>query len=125
MTKVDGGAGAGLVPSARAVEAVARGCASTALILAMQLTHVAASARGPAWPERLRALVVGAGGDPDTFVAHLTLARTRRRGPARCPFLAPGPWWTPGEVLLVASERDGAGPHYRPVHRVPLARPDA
>jgi 2'-5' RNA ligase len=70
----------------------------------------------------LDALVAGAGGDPGTFTGHLTLARRsgRRRGGPGLPDVPPGPWWTPGEVLLVASERDASGPRYRPVHRVPL-----
>jgi 2'-5' RNA ligase len=70
----------------------------------------------------LDALVAGAGGDPATFVGHLTLARRsgRRGGRPAVPDVPPGPWWSPGEVLLVASERDAAGLRYRPVHRVPL-----
>jgi 2'-5' RNA ligase len=76
----------------------------------------------------LEALVAGAGADPSGYVAHLTLARRsgRRRGRpalADLPALPPGPWWVPGEVLLVASSRDAQGLRYRPVHRVPLGRP--
>ncbi|MDQ4119787.1 MAG: RNA 2',3'-cyclic phosphodiesterase [Actinomycetota bacterium] len=75
----------------------------------------------------LDALVAGAGGDPGTFVAHLTLARRSggRRGRPALPDVPPGPWWSPSEVLLVASERDATGIHYRPVHRVPLTVPVA
>ncbi|MFP5072984.1 2'-5' RNA ligase family protein [Pseudonocardia nantongensis] len=101
----------------------------------------------------LRDLAVGAGADPVAFRPHLTLARRSRGDDRRRPALAddpgpaPGPWWTPAEVLLVRSDtsrsdtvrgdtsrgdtvrgdtrRDGAGrsgPVYTVVHRVPLAR---
>ncbi len=53
----DGGEAAGLARSAELVGLVAQGCASTALILAMQLIHVRAAATSPAWPEHLRARV--------------------------------------------------------------------
>lgn len=52
----DGGAGAGLARAAEAVRQAGRGCASTALILAMQLIHLHAAAHSD-WPERLRAQV--------------------------------------------------------------------
>ncbi len=52
----DGGAGAGLARAAEAVRQAGRGCASTALILAMQLIHLRAAARSD-WPEHLRAEV--------------------------------------------------------------------
>jgi alkylation response protein AidB-like acyl-CoA dehydrogenase len=52
----DGGEGAGLTRAADLVRRAGQGCASTALIFAMQLTHVRA-ASGPSWPEHLRARV--------------------------------------------------------------------
>ena len=79
-------------------------------------------AAGPDDLAVLHALVAGAGGDPDTYLPHLTLARARRRRRPVVPYLPPGPWWTPAEALLVASESDATGLHYRPVHRVPLER---
>ena len=52
----DGGAAAGLARVSGIVRQAGRGCASTALILAMQLTHVRASGRSN-WPERLKAAI--------------------------------------------------------------------
>ncbi len=52
----DGGAGAGLLQAAAVVRQAGRGCASTALILAMQLIHLRTAARSD-WPERLRAQI--------------------------------------------------------------------
>jgi alkylation response protein AidB-like acyl-CoA dehydrogenase len=52
----DGGQEAGLAASVELVRRVGRGCASTALILAMQLTHLHAIAHAD-WPEHLRARV--------------------------------------------------------------------
>ena len=52
----DGGAGAGLAQAADAVRRAGQGCASTALILAMQLIYLHAAGRS-AWPEHLRAAV--------------------------------------------------------------------
>lgn len=52
----DGGEGAGLVRAAEAVRHAGRGCASTALILAMQLIQLRTVARSD-WPEPLRAEV--------------------------------------------------------------------
>lgn len=52
----DGGQDAGLGQAAELVRAAGRGCASTALIFAMQLIHLRASARS-GWPEHLRAQV--------------------------------------------------------------------
>lgn len=65
-------------------------------------------------PARLDALVVAAGGDPREHVAHLTIARSRRRRPVP-PTLptGPGPWWPVTAVDLVAS-----GTPYRRVARV-------
>jgi 2'-5' RNA ligase len=81
-------------------------------------------------PEELARLVTAAGGDQAAFVPHLTVLRRRRRPgpgahadpPARWASHR-GPWWRPGEVLLVASEPARGGSRYRPVHRVPLAGP--
>ncbi len=79
-------------------------------------------------PAGLGALVMIAGGDPAGFVPHVTVLRLRPRpGPDAEPepdvpwsgYL--GGWWTPGEVLLVASEAARGGARYRVVHRVPLA----
>ncbi|MGI4940102.1 MAG: acyl-CoA dehydrogenase family protein, partial [Janthinobacterium lividum] len=53
---VDGGQEAGLARVAELVRRAGQGCASTALILAMQLTHLRAAARSD-WPEHLRVLV--------------------------------------------------------------------
>jgi alkylation response protein AidB-like acyl-CoA dehydrogenase len=50
----DGGAGAGLAQAAEAVRQAGRGCASTALILAMQLIQLRTAAHSD-WPEHLRA----------------------------------------------------------------------
>ncbi len=52
----DGGAGAGLAQAAEVVRHAGRGCASTALILAMQLIQLRTAAHSD-WPEHLRALV--------------------------------------------------------------------
>ncbi|HYZ64668.1 MAG TPA: acyl-CoA dehydrogenase family protein [Acetobacteraceae bacterium] len=52
----DGGQEAGLVEAAALVREAGRGCASSALILAMQLIHVRAAWRG-SWPEKLAARV--------------------------------------------------------------------
>ncbi len=50
----DGGREAGLAEVTEVVRHAGRGCASTALILAMQLTHLRTAARSD-WPEHLRA----------------------------------------------------------------------
>ncbi len=75
----------------------------------------------------LDGLVTAAGGDVARFVAHVTVLRRRPR-PGPDPETDPatpwaehrGPWWRPGEVLLVASEPGRSGVRYRVVHRVPL-----
>ena len=54
--RVDGGEEAGLLQAAAVVRQAGRGCASTALILAMQLIHLRTAARSD-WPERLRAQI--------------------------------------------------------------------
>ncbi|MFC4945510.1 2'-5' RNA ligase family protein [Pseudonocardia sp. GCM10023141] len=73
-------------------------------------------------------LVAAAGGDRALFVAHVTVLRMRARpgrdaDPDPVPWWAghTGRWWTPPEVLLVASEPAKGGPRYQVVHRVPLA----
>ncbi len=78
-------------------------------------------------PERLTRLVTVAGGDPAAFVPHVSVLRLRSRpGPGADPdppvtwAAHRGPWWRPGEVLLVASEPGRGGSRYRPVHRVRL-----
>jgi alkylation response protein AidB-like acyl-CoA dehydrogenase len=50
-----GGLGGGLQDAVRVLGIVAEGCASTSLILAMQLFKVAALNRGDLWPEAVRA----------------------------------------------------------------------
>ncbi|MET0187814.1 MAG: 2'-5' RNA ligase family protein [Pseudonocardia sediminis] len=82
---------------------------------------------GPADADALAALVTLAGGTPERFVPHLTLARAaRRRGrpadgaPDPRADLPAGPWWTPSEVLLVSSIGTRSGLVYEPVHRVAL-----
>ena len=52
----DGGQEIGLARASELVRLAGRGCASTALIFAMQLIHLRASARS-GWPEHLRAFV--------------------------------------------------------------------
>jgi alkylation response protein AidB-like acyl-CoA dehydrogenase len=52
-----GGAGAGLAEAAEAIGIVARGCASTGLVFAMQLTQQAGFLRNARVPEAMRALV--------------------------------------------------------------------
>ncbi|MEU6697439.1 2'-5' RNA ligase family protein [Pseudonocardia sp. NPDC046786] len=78
-------------------------------------------------------LAARAGAGPAGFRAHLTLARRSRTaeraappGERTDPDPAPGPWWTPTEVLLVRSDpahgAPAGAPVYRAVHRVPLGR---
>ena len=115
---------------ARRLEAAARGAPAPRLRIAG-----AGAFPGVRWagveveqPERLTRLVALAGGDPGAFVPHVSVLRLRARpGPRADPDPRPtwaghrGPWWRPGEVLLVASEPARGGPRYRPVHRVRLA----
>jgi 2'-5' RNA ligase len=63
------------------------------------------------WARLLRA----AGADPDSHVAHLTVARGRDGTVPETLAGHRGPSWTPGEVLLVAS-----GTPYRVVEEFPL-----
>jgi 2'-5' RNA ligase len=78
-------------------------------------------------PEQLARLVTVAGGDPAKFVPHVSVLRVRSRPGPGADLDPPvtwaahrGPWWWPGEVLLVASEPARGGSRYRPVHRVRL-----
>lgn len=75
----------------------------------------------------LAELVGAAGGDLERFTAHVTVLLQRPRPGPRLDTDPPiswaahtGPWWTPQEVLLVASDSARGGSRYRPVHRVPL-----
>jgi alkylation response protein AidB-like acyl-CoA dehydrogenase len=52
-----GGTGGGLLDTVRVLGIVAEGCASTSLILAMQLFKLAALNRGHVWPEAVRASI--------------------------------------------------------------------
>ena len=52
-----GGGGAGLAQCLKLIDGVAQGCASTALVLAMQLIHTHLPQRNPRWPASLRAQV--------------------------------------------------------------------
>nr|WP_246458379.1 RNA 2',3'-cyclic phosphodiesterase [Saccharopolyspora gloriosae] len=78
----------------------------------------------------LRALVRAAGGDPEAFRAHLTLARWNEGRPDRRALLAglddyAGPWWDASEVALVRSDQGPAGPVYRNVRSVAVPRRSA
>lgn len=81
---------------------------------------------GDADADALADLVARAGDSPKRHVPHITLARART-GPehdaaaaavAGSGRLGAGPWWTPSEVLLVASLHGRSGLSYQPVHRV-------
>lgn len=68
--------------------------------------------------DALPALVAAAGGSPDDYVPHLTLARWDKRRPV--DLLADdyvGPEWIPRELVLFKSER---GPVYTPIGQVGL-----
>lgn len=54
---IDGGGGGGLARSVALVSAIGAGCASTGLVLAMQLIHVHLSCRNERWPDALRSRV--------------------------------------------------------------------
>lgn len=89
---------------------------------------VGAHTANPAAEEALHGLVSAAGGDPDSFAAHLTLARWNRGQPDRQRLTGvladyAGPWWTVDAVTLVRSERTSEGPAYSSVRRVALTRP--
>jgi RNA 2',3'-cyclic 3'-phosphodiesterase len=119
-------------PLAAALDLAARDTAAPRLRL-----HGAGSFRGVRWAgvqaqpaEALARLVGAAGGDPDSFVPHVTLLRRRggtrpsaRTEPAAhtLPWRAlRGTWWQPTDVLVVQSDRQPDGPRYRVVHRVRL-----
>jgi RNA 2',3'-cyclic 3'-phosphodiesterase len=75
----------------------------------------------------LRELVRAAGGDPDGFRAHLTIARWASGGAGRRAVAAlltgyTGPWWTAGELAVMRSDQGEGAPVYRAVHRVPVTR---
>lgn len=75
----------------------------------------------------LRELVRVAGGNPDVYRGHLTLARWNRGRPDRAllgGFLAgyEGPRWTVPDITLVRSEQHRGGPRYSVMHRVGLTR---
>ena len=57
VSKRYGGGGAGLLDTSRVLGALAEGCASTTLILAMQLFKQAALTRTDLWPEQVQARV--------------------------------------------------------------------
>ena len=57
-SREEGGSGAGLVRCLALIDGVAQGCASTALVLAMQLIHTHLPGRNPHWPTGLRAQVM-------------------------------------------------------------------
>lgn len=118
-------------PRARALDAALAGLPAPRLRLAgigtfpgVVWAGVRADGPGPGGP--LHDLAAAAGADPAAFRPHLTLARRSRSDERHRPALAgpspaPGPWWTPAEVLLVRSDPGRDGPVYTPVHRVPLA----
>ncbi len=91
------------------------------------LPRVAAAAvvtAGRSDADALAALVLAGGGDPRRHRAHVTVARTSRRGDAPTPGGPParhrGPWWRPEEVCLVRSELTSGSPRYTVLHRVSL-----
>jgi 2'-5' RNA ligase len=117
---------------ARLLEEAARGAEAPRLRLAgagafHEVRWAGVQARPAA---RLTGLVEAAGGDPGSFVPHVTVLRRRgRRGRPTDPEPPTpwsrhrGPWWWASEVLLVSSEPARGGSRYRVIHRVPLAAP--
>lgn len=74
----------------------------------------------------LRSLVGAAGGDPDSYVAHLTVARWGSGRPRAAALTEPlrgyvGPWWPVRDLAVVSSERTAGQPVYRTLSRVPAA----
>lgn len=115
---------------ARRLDAAAGGLPAPTLRLAgaVALDGVAAVGVRPvadADGDALHDLVRAAGGAADRFRAHLTLARTTRRGdapPPRGPLDGyAGPHWRPAEVCLVRSELTSGVRRYTVLHRVNLA----
>lgn len=75
----------------------------------------------------LSELVRAAGGDPDGFRPHLTVARwasgrADRRSVAALFTGYTGPWWTAGELTVMRSDQGEGAPVYRAVHRAPVTR---
>jgi len=73
----------------------------------------------------LRAVARAAGNDPRAFKPHLTVARWSTGRPDRSALVAlladyVGPWWTPGELVLVESELRPDAPRYTDRDRVRL-----
>ncbi|CRK58520.1 2'-5' RNA ligase [Alloactinosynnema sp. L-07] len=77
---------------------------------------------GVAWvgvettPE-LHAIVKAAGGDPEDYIPHVTLARWPKRHRASFEADYTGPEWIPTELVLYRSD---PGPVYTPIHQVGL-----
>jgi alkylation response protein AidB-like acyl-CoA dehydrogenase len=117
-----GGAGAGLAEAAEAIGMVAKGCASTALIFAMQLSHQAALAREDLVPTALRARVLNAlrvepemgspsrGGLPQTIVRKQADGSLLLSGRKIYSTGAPGLSW-----MLVWARDDSDEPRVGPV----------
>lgn len=113
--------------AARRLERVAHGLAAPRLRLAGAGGFDGVRWAGVEVDGPVDGLVTAAGGDAQRFVAHVTVLRIRPR-PGPDPETDPatpwsghrGPWWHPGEVLLVASEPGRGGMRYRVIHRVPL-----
>lgn len=114
---------------ARRLEQRAAGCVAPRLRLAgagflPRVAFARVVGADPADDAALAELVAAAGGTPEGFLPHVTVARARRgrgwptgSGPLH---RHRGPWWQPSEVHLVSSEQ-GQGPvRYRVQHRVPL-----
>ena len=99
----DGGGGAGLARTAALVGTVAEGCASTALVLAMQLIHAHLSSRNPHWPASLRSLVgrsAGQGALINALRTEPALGTPARGGlPATLARRTPGGWTLSGRKL--------------------------
>lgn len=111
--------------SARRLESAAHGLAAPRLRLVGAGAFDGVRWAGVEVEGPIDGLVAAAGGDGARFVGHVTVLR-RRPGPDPEPDPATpwaahrGPWWRPGEVLLMASEPGRGGMRYRVVHRVPL-----
>ena len=100
-----GGGGAGLAQSREVVAAVARGCASTALVLVMQYAHTRALSRAAGrWPTelRLRVLhdVVREGALTNALRVEPELGTPARGGlPATVARRTEGGWWLSGHKI--------------------------
>ncbi len=82
-----GGQGAGLAKAAEAIGIVAEGCASTALIFAMQLLKHAGFARHGVWTEALRERLGREAVEAGALVNHVA----SRAGPGLAPARWPAP----------------------------------